>query len=104
MVDNLQLQLYDAVRNNDLKLVERLVNNGANPAGDHNFAIRCASGNNNFEIVKYLAGLAAVDPTAENNNALFQAAKNGHLKIVVLLSQLPKVKECFGFSADIEYL
>jgi hypothetical protein len=65
-----------ACQDGDLKRVKSLINHPfINVAHKHNFAIRYASLNGHVEIVKLLLKDSRVDPSADNNNALFNALR-----------------------------
>jgi ankyrin repeat protein len=68
---------------NDVNVIKRLIEEGANPKVLNSFAFRWAAERGYINIVKLLLPIS--DPTAENSYALQWAAKNKHLEIVKLL-------------------
>ena len=66
-----------------IKVIQELLDEGANPKADDSEALRRAAGNGHLEVVKLL--LPVSDPKARDSEALRWAAENGHLEIVKLL-------------------
>jgi hypothetical protein len=68
---------------NDINVIRRLIEEGADPKILDSFALRWAAERGYIDIVKLLLPIS--DPTAENSYALRWAAKNEYLEIVKLL-------------------
>ena len=58
---------------------------------DVNDAIRWASENGHFEVVRLLLSDPRVDPADDNNEAIRLASRNGHFEVVRLLLADPRV-------------
>ena len=75
----------------DVKIIQELIEEGADPKAYKSYALIWAAGNGYFEIVKLLIKHGA-DPKARDSYALRWAARNGHLEIVKLLIPLSDPK------------
>ena len=70
----------------DLKTVFKLVNYAAMcPGNGNNLALRWASEHNNEELVKFLLAHKDVNPSDLENDAIYKAARFGHVNILKLL-------------------
>ena len=66
------------------KIIQKLIDEGADPNANNNHALRWAAKNGHLEVVKVLINSGA-DPKANNSLALSLAAENGHFKVIKLL-------------------
>lgn len=111
--------LYDALRNNHVEIVELLLNDGRiDPGSFDNVALRAASAsgyldivnllledprvnlinsltiaseNGQLNVVNRLLEDSRVNPTFENNEAIINASENGHINVVNRLLEDPRV-------------
>ena len=77
-------KVIEAVKNNDLENIKRLVEQGANLHADDEEALQWAAEKGHLEVVKYLLERGA-NLRACVGWALRWAARNGHLKVVEYL-------------------
>jgi ankyrin repeat protein len=76
-----------ACGNGNLKVVELLLSyHATDPSDKDNHAIRLASENGHFEVVKLLLS-HGVDPSSKNNYAIEHAFENDHVHVVNLLRE-----------------
>lgn len=77
--------LWLACEHGHLEIVRYLYEKGANVEALDNAALKKASFNGHYDIVKYLLGKRGVNESAGNNYPVRWASRNGHLKVVKLL-------------------
>ena len=87
----------------NLKVIKRLIKEGANPSVESGFILRWAAYNGHTIIVKYLISLFNSELT--NNEALRCAAEFGHINIVKFLIPIsdPKSKDSQALRYAAEY-
>jgi hypothetical protein len=92
------MSLINAVKNNDIELVKKLINGGIDPSFLFNEPLLIAAGSGHIEIVKFLLKDSRIninDPEPDFipniYTALDMATKYGHLKIVDYLLTDPKI-------------
>ena len=81
----MSIRLIEACRICDISKVIEYLNTGDDPSDINNLAIRWASENGHFEVVKLLLEDERVDPSDCNNYAIQITSENGHFEVVKLL-------------------
>ncbi|KAI8906751.1 ankyrin repeat-containing domain protein [Gorgonomyces haynaldii] len=86
-----------ASRYNDLLLLKKMVDLGADMSSGNDYALRLAAEHGHEEIVAYLLQNQSVQPNTWNNFPIRIACSKGHHKVVELLLRHPKVdSQAFG--------
>jgi hypothetical protein len=89
-----QNELYDAIENQDINLLKKLVIHKRVDLSDGSqYAIRLAAGNGFIEGVKLLLSFDAIKPSYSNNIAIIWANDNNHTNVVQLLWENPIIKK-----------
>lgn len=85
--------IRNAIKNNDLKMLNILVNKGFDPAGTNHFIVLEAIAENRLEIVKYLLTAPGVFPAFGHNALLKAAIKINNIEMTELIGSNKKVIE-----------
>ncbi len=83
--DNLGQSLYKAVEKGNLDFYKKWQHYANWTNGSRTWALKAASENGHYDMVKYLLKEGRADPSDEESYCLRYAAYNGHYKIVVAL-------------------
>ncbi|MCE3231839.1 MAG: uncharacterized protein K0R98_96 [Rickettsiaceae bacterium] len=82
---HLEQRLIDFAKNGNIVEIQRLMNNGINPAANNNMALWWAASKGRLDILELLLTDWRVSPAARMNVAIAIASENGHTEVVKFL-------------------
>jgi hypothetical protein len=83
------------VASNDLKNIQKMLNDNVNDYEFYNYSIKYVSQNGYIDVLKILLKNKKINPAVDDNYPLVIASKFGHSQIIELLINDPRINPAF---------